>query len=323
MQVYLRSSLRSNANSQAGAIACLCAAVISLLSLFYVVAVHDGRLLKPVFLFDKRPGEDRSYLPFDDAITPRQISSDNQQSQRLKSLKILYKNAVMVEWLRQESTSRALSKAEFETFIHAFGLSQYHLRQLQNAQALDARKDSAYLANPPSPQISPIAPFILRESLEDKPIRAFDFRYFNPSLDKMRPPVKGVVEKKSPATKKTVQGLYFKITSPPRHQTQRLNATIEATSEVDEADITTIRAPFDGRVVFASQVRYVGQVVIIDHGHHIQSALSGFDEIAVIPGQWVLKGEELGLTNQKRVYFEVYQNGGAVNPLQLLDLKGS
>ena len=77
-------------------------------------------------------------------------------------------------------------------------------------------------------------------------------------------------------------------------------------------------APADGHVLFAGPYHKTGQVLILESGGGYDLVLAGLDRIDVRPGDQLLAGEPLGTmprnTAASRLYFELRQNGRALNP---------
>jgi len=75
-------------------------------------------------------------------------------------------------------------------------------------------------------------------------------------------------------------------------------------------------APADSNVLFAGPYHKTGQVLILETGGGYDLVLAGLDRIDVRPGDQLLAGEPLGTMpkNPSRLYFELRQNGRALNP---------
>jgi murein DD-endopeptidase MepM/ murein hydrolase activator NlpD len=87
---------------------------------------------------------------------------------------------------------------------------------------------------------------------------------------------------------------------------------------------TKIIATADGRVSFAGGKMYIGNMVIIDHGHGRITKYGHMKKILVHPGQRVKRGEVIGLIGNTgrstgpHVHYEVRINGTPVNPLKYI-----
>jgi murein DD-endopeptidase MepM/ murein hydrolase activator NlpD len=90
---------------------------------------------------------------------------------------------------------------------------------------------------------------------------------------------------------------------------------------------TPLLASGTGRVVFARQLDIHGNTVIIDHGWGIFTNYSHLSEIYVVPGQFVLQGDVIGLSGNTgrstgpHLHWEIAVNGVWVNPVNFMDLK--
>jgi septal ring factor EnvC (AmiA/AmiB activator) len=90
------------------------------------------------------------------------------------------------------------------------------------------------------------------------------------------------------------------------------------TIEVDDRRL--VRAPRDGRVVFARAYAEFGLLLIIDHGNEYHSLLSGLSHFVVQEGWTVRAGQmvgtlELGTEGIGRLYFELRRRGIPVDPM--------
>ena len=87
---------------------------------------------------------------------------------------------------------------------------------------------------------------------------------------------------------------------------------------------------FDGKVLYASNFRNFGPVLIIDHGDSFNTLMVGLERIDVNIGQNLLKGEPVGVMKKLKIsnnqtgpalYLELRRNGKPVNPLAWLSPK--
>ena len=90
------------------------------------------------------------------------------------------------------------------------------------------------------------------------------------------------------------------------------------TIEVDDRRL--VRAPRDGRVVFARAYAGFGLLLIIDHGNEYHSLLSGLSHFVVQEGWTVRAGEmvgtlEPGTEGIGRLYLELRRHGIPIDPL--------
>ncbi len=83
---------------------------------------------------------------------------------------------------------------------------------------------------------------------------------------------------------------------------------------------TEVRSIHHGRVVFADYIRGYGLLVIVDHEDGYMTLYGHNQSLFVEPGDWVVPGEQLALAgntgrlSDTGLYFEIRQNGKAVNP---------
>ena len=77
-------------------------------------------------------------------------------------------------------------------------------------------------------------------------------------------------------------------------------------------------SPADGTVLFAGPYHKSGQVLILEMADGYDAVLAGLDHLDVRPDDQVLAGEPVGTmsksSQQPRLYFELRQNGRAMNP---------
>lgn len=117
---------------------------------------------------------------------------------------------------------------------------------------------------------------------------------------------------------------------------------LEAFGKVDQIGLTNkgitiitrpnapVFASFDGKVLYASEFRGYGPVLIIDHGDGFSTVMIGIGRIDVRIGQSLLEGEPVGIMNnfitltsesQPNLYLELRRHGKPVNPLVWLSPK--
>jgi murein DD-endopeptidase MepM/ murein hydrolase activator NlpD len=83
---------------------------------------------------------------------------------------------------------------------------------------------------------------------------------------------------------------------------------------------TPILASADARVRIAQDHRGMGKMVILKHGHGVETMYGHLSEILVKPGQQVTRGERIGLMGSTgrstgpHVHYQINVNGVAVNP---------
>lgn len=88
------------------------------------------------------------------------------------------------------------------------------------------------------------------------------------------------------------------------------------------ADVVAVAA---GRVVYADRLTGYGTLVMIDHGDELLTLYGNCDSSTIASGDLVEAGEviarteEHGADSNKGLYFEVRQNGKAVDPASLLE----
>jgi|GEM_PF-1915925 len=89
---------------------------------------------------------------------------------------------------------------------------------------------------------------------------------------------------------------------------------------IEVEDRRLVRAPRDGRVVFADTYEGFGLLLIIDHGNEYHSLLSGLSRFVVHEGWTVRAGQMIGTLEPKdqatgRLYVELRRRGVPVDPL--------
>lgn len=84
-------------------------------------------------------------------------------------------------------------------------------------------------------------------------------------------------------------------------------------------------APFDGRVEFAGPFRGYDQILILAHGDGYHSLLAGLQRIDAAVGQWLVRGEPVGVTRsdgrQTILNMELWRHGQPIDPLPRLGQK--
>ncbi len=94
--------------------------------------------------------------------------------------------------------------------------------------------------------------------------------------------------------------------------------------DLSAATGTPVEATGDGIVARAEWSGRYGKLVIIDHGHGMQTWYAHLSKIDVIPGQEIRRGEVLGLSGgtgrvtSPHLHYEVHENGSPVNPAHFL-----
>ncbi len=90
---------------------------------------------------------------------------------------------------------------------------------------------------------------------------------------------------------------------------------------------TPVLASASGKVAFARGMDIHGNIVAIDHGWGVFSSYSHLREIYVVPGQYVLQGQVIGLSGNTgrstgpHVHWEIAVNGIWINPLEFIAIK--
>ena len=84
-----------------------------------------------------------------------------------------------------------------------------------------------------------------------------------------------------------------------------------------------VTSPINGMVVYASQFRSYGNLVIIENDEGFYCILSGMKNILISSGIEVLKGEPIAKLNtgkNSQLYFELRLNGKIVNPKSKVEI---
>ena len=95
--------------------------------------------------------------------------------------------------------------------------------------------------------------------------------------------------------------------------------------QFSSAPDTTVVAVARGNVVYADNLRGYGMVVMIDHGNRLITLYGNCNEIYVSNGDTVEAGEAIGIAGKdgeeqtRSLYFEVRDNGRAIDPAKWLD----
>ena len=83
-------------------------------------------------------------------------------------------------------------------------------------------------------------------------------------------------------------------------------------------------ATAQGVVTLAGRLGSYGLTVVVDHGYGLRTLYAHLSRIRVRPGQWVARGEVLGmvgstgLSTGPHVHYEVHREGRPVDPLPFL-----
>ena len=94
---------------------------------------------------------------------------------------------------------------------------------------------------------------------------------------------------------------------------------------IESAPGSDIIAIYAGKVVYAGTLRGYGNLIILDHGNHYYSLVSGVGEILRKVGDLVKQHEKIGVTSlhtgrlQEGLHFEIRHNTEAQNPLEWLE----
>ena len=87
---------------------------------------------------------------------------------------------------------------------------------------------------------------------------------------------------------------------------------------------TPVRAAADGIVVFASWMSGYGRLLILDHGHGVQTYYGHLSRFEVVPGEEVRRGDTVarsgasGRVTSPHLHYEVRMGGTPVNPYPFL-----
>lgn len=94
--------------------------------------------------------------------------------------------------------------------------------------------------------------------------------------------------------------------------------------DISNRNGTEIIATANGRISYAAEKMYIGNMVMIDHGHGIVTKYGHMKKLLVKQGQQVKRGDVIGLVGNTgrstgpHVHYEVRVNGAAVNPLNYI-----
>jgi murein DD-endopeptidase MepM/ murein hydrolase activator NlpD len=87
---------------------------------------------------------------------------------------------------------------------------------------------------------------------------------------------------------------------------------------------TPIHAPNSGRVMFAGDLYFTGNTVVIDHGLGVFSLLAHLSVVDVHQGEWVTRGDIIGQVGASgrvtgpHLHWAVRMNGARVDPMAVL-----
>lgn len=86
-------------------------------------------------------------------------------------------------------------------------------------------------------------------------------------------------------------------------------------------ELSSVRAPWGGKVAYAGELEGYGKVVVVDHGQEVHTVLAHLANILVRAGQQLSPGEQVGTVGADgRLYLEVRLRAKPVNPLEWLRL---
>jgi len=94
--------------------------------------------------------------------------------------------------------------------------------------------------------------------------------------------------------------------------------------DIGAATGTLIYATADGIASHTAKERYIGKVVLINHGYGMATRFGHLDEILVKKGQKVKRGDVIGKVGNTgrstgpHVHYEVRLNGVKVNPIKYI-----
>ncbi len=116
------------------------------------------------------------------------------------------------------------------------------------------------------------------------------------------------------------------VTSPFGYRTSPFTGRKEFHSGLDIANKTgtKVHATANGRVSYAARKLYIGNLVVLDHGHGRVTRYGHLIKILVKPGQEVKRGDVIALMGNTgrstgpHVHYEVKINGAPVNPLKYI-----
>jgi len=100
--------------------------------------------------------------------------------------------------------------------------------------------------------------------------------------------------------------------------------TIHTGVDLSAAMGTPVRAAADGIVVFASWMSGYGRLLILDHGHGLQTYYGHLSRFEVVPGEEVRRGDMVarsgasGRVTSPHLHYEVRLGGTPVNPYPFL-----
>ena len=103
--------------------------------------------------------------------------------------------------------------------------------------------------------------------------------------------------------------------------------TIRTGIEIAARPGSTVKAVYDGEVVFSSWFEGFGKLLILRHPGGLHSLYGYLEQFTVMPGSWVQSGDSIGLVGETgslsgpRLYFEIRVDGEPVNPERWLHPK--
>jgi septal ring factor EnvC (AmiA/AmiB activator) len=98
--------------------------------------------------------------------------------------------------------------------------------------------------------------------------------------------------------------------------------------EIDTSKVEDVRAVYDGVVVHADWFKGYGMMVILDHGENYYSVYAYLAKLLVSVGDKVTKNRTIGVVGDtgvsegKRLYFELRHQGEPMDPLAWLEKRG-
>ncbi|CUH97452.1 hypothetical protein P22_3582 [Propionispora sp. 2/2-37] len=98
-------------------------------------------------------------------------------------------------------------------------------------------------------------------------------------------------------------------------------ASIHQGIDIETLAGTTVKAAANGTIKLITDSKVYGKVIIIEHNQDTDSLYGYVDDVLVAQGEQVSQGQVIARTSGPRMYFEIREQGKAVDPLT--KVKGS